>query len=469
MKSGVDPIKGSWEGLSLDATLNGTDIGLDIVADVLGIGKTASKILDFLGLGDDLDALDGRFTANLRIPNMRMAADLELAAKNGRVDVALINVNAIGLGGLNSDFVLELDIPQAFYDFGFGLGGLAVDALELAIEGVRYIIVEAFLKTLVPLIANLILEPLINEIKIQLAANFNNGSLVSVLTEVDAIDVFNNDTSLLLGLNGRIAAEDVNLSAINLNLATQIIGELYVLDMEDIPSYIAQPPVASVPQVLGFRYSKAPVNVPNNRGDIEVNISTNMVNQALLALQEGSLLGIELTMFNTLERITFVPPEGANTKITLEPSSPPELVVRGGLQPVMILLINDYQVSYQTKLQDGSWSNGADFYFSAELPIQLGAQGESGLELGLMSPNVHIQLRDLGPFTVGISTPEERRMLAAGVLPKLLENVEAKLNLFFTRQPPVGFSIEVDSLSARGTAGGHLGVSINTGPLQNFQ
>ena len=60
-------------------------------------------------------------------------------------------------------------------------------------------------------------------------------------------------------------------------------------------------------------------------------------------------------------------------------------------------------------------------------------------------------------------------MLAAGVLPELLENVEAKLSLFFTRQPLVGFSIEVDSLSARGAGGGHLGVSINTGPLQNFQ
>lgn len=58
-----------------------------------------------------------RFTANLGIPNMRMAADLKLAAKNGRVDVALINLNAICLGGLNSDFVLDLGIPQAFYDF----------------------------------------------------------------------------------------------------------------------------------------------------------------------------------------------------------------------------------------------------------------------------------------------------------------------------------------------------------------
>lgn len=344
-----------------------------------------------------------------------------------------------------------------------------MDALELAIKGVRYVIVEAFLKTLVPLIANLILEPLINEIQIQLADSFSNSSLVSVLTEVDTTNVFSSDASLLLGLNGRVVAEDVNLSAINLSLASQIIGELYVLNMEDIPSYLVPPPVASVPQVLGFRYSKAPVNVPDNRGDIEVNISTSMVNQALLALQEGNLLGIELTMFNTLERITFVPPEDANTKITLEPSSPPELVVRGGLHPVMILLINDYRVFYQRKLQDGSWSNGLDFYFSAELPIQLGEQGEPGLKLGLMSPHVNIQLRNIGPFTVGISTPEERKMLAAGVLPELLENFEAKLSLFFTRQPLVGFSIEVDSLSARGAGGGHLGVSINTGPLQNFQ
>lgn len=111
LKSGVDPIHGIWEGLSLDATLDGTDIGLDVVADVLGLGKFASKILEKLGLGR---TLDGRFTANLGIPNMRMAADLELAAKNGRVDVALINVNAIGLGGLNSNFVLDLGIPQAF-------------------------------------------------------------------------------------------------------------------------------------------------------------------------------------------------------------------------------------------------------------------------------------------------------------------------------------------------------------------
>ncbi|MBL4608323.1 MAG: hypothetical protein JKY01_10925, partial [Pseudomonadales bacterium] len=460
-------------------------------------------ILDFLGLGDELDALDGSFTADVGIPNMRMAADLALAAQNGRVEVSLVSVNAIGLGGFNSDFDLDLGIPQAFYDFGFGLGGLAVDTLELAIEGIRYIIVEAFLKTLMPLIANLIIEPLINEIQIQLAANFSNGSLVSLFTEVDTIDVFNSDTSLLLGLNARVAAEDVNLSSINLDLATEIsggftvldgtslnlnldrqgesgdvnvgsvnvdltteiTGTLYVLDMEDIPSSLALPPLGLAPQVLGFRYSKDPAQVPNNNGDIEVNISTNMVNQALLALHEGGLLGIDLAMLNNFERITFVPLEDANTKISLGPSTPPELLVKGGVHPVIVLVINDYNIHYQRKLKDGSWGKGLNFFFSAELPIQLGEQGEAGLKLGLLSPQLNIQLRDVGPFTVGISTPERRKMLAAGVLPKLLENIEVKLNLFFAGQPPVGFTIEVDSLSAQGTPGGHIGASVNTGPL----
>ena len=136
---------------------------------------------------------------------------------------------------------------------------------------------------------------------------------------------------------------------------------------------------------------------------------------------------------------------------------------------MLVLVINDYRIFYQRKLKDGTWGEGLDFYFSAELPIQLGEQEESGLEIGLLSPHVNIQLRDIGPFTVGISTPEERKMLAAGLIPKLLENIEAKLNLFMTRQPPVGFSVEIDSITARGTKEGHLGVSINTGPLQNFE
>ena len=64
------------------------------------------------------------------------------------MNAELVTVNAIGFGDFDSDFDLNFNVPQAFSDFGFGLAGLVIDAVEAGIEGARDVIVLVFLEIL---------------------------------------------------------------------------------------------------------------------------------------------------------------------------------------------------------------------------------------------------------------------------------------------------------------------------------
>lgn len=477
LNSGFDIVVGNWEGLTLDATVNGLDIGLRINADVLSIGDAIGELLDFLGLEDELDALDGNFPATLSMPRLRFDADLGLHANQGQVDVALVNVNAIGLGDFDSDFDLNFNVPQAFRDFGFGLAGLVIDAVEAGIEGARDIIVTVFLETLVPLIANLIIDPLINQIRIQIAATLDNGSLISVLTDIDTIDVINNDTSLLLGLNGRLATEASATSAIDLINSKRVdttlelfdsvslqIDDLYILEMDNIATSLTAPPNLA-PEALGFLYTNAAVPTPNSQGDLELAISSNFINQAILALYQAKLLSSEFLVLNTFDQFIFTDAESANAKITLEATSPPEFSVRGDQFSVAFITLNHYKLRYQKRKRNGEWGDGMEIDFSADLPINFGVDDEENIQISIINPDFNTVINGSRVFSLGVSLPEDRPRLITALLPGLLDDIQAKLNIFTVDESLVGFTVDSVDIYAVGSPKAHLGLSADTGPL----
>lgn len=476
LESGFNLPVGNWEGLALDATISGLDVGLDIKVDVLSIGSAVSELLDFLGLEDELDALDGDFETTLAMPSLRFDADLGLNATNGEVDAQLVAVRAIGLGGANSDFDIDIDLPSEFNDFGFGLPGLVVDAIEAAVEGTRDVIVTVFLETLVPLIANLIIEPLFNQIKIELAASLNNGALITVFTQIETINVINNDSSLLIGLNGRIGTEVTALSNVDLINAEQTsasasnpllaaaLEQLYALDSNGQMSALTSAPTLA-PRALGFRYVSNEAPNPDNEGDLGLVISSNIINQAFLALHEAGLLGIELNMLSANGEFIFAQEENANRKITLEPSSPPEFGVRGDQFSIAFLTLNHYKLRFQRRKSNGEWSNGIEFDFSVDLPINIGIDNKEGVQISLLNPDFNTVFHGGPNFAFDAMLPKDRPRLITAILPALLEDLETKLWIFLPDNNNFGFIVEPGDLKGVGNPKRHLSFNTDTDAL----
>jgi len=477
LNSGYDFVLGNWEGLTLDAIVHGLDIGLRIKVDVLGIGSAIHELLDFLNLEDELDALDGDFPATLSMPRLRLDADLGLHASQGQVDVELVDVNAVGLGDFDSDFDLNFNVPQAIRNFGFGLAGLVIDTVEAGIEGARDVIVTVFLETLVPLIANLIIDPLINEIRIQVAATLNNGSLISLLTDIETIDVINEDTSLLMALSGRWATEAADESSIDLINSERIntefessdsdllkIDDLFKLEINTISTSLA-PPLNLVPKALGFLFTKVPVPDPNIQGDLELAISTNFINQMMLAFYQAKLLSTEFMVLHTLDQFVFTDAENANTKITLEATSPPEFSVRGGQFSVAFITLNHYKLRYQHLKRNGEWGKGMEIDFSAELPINFGADGEENIQISIINPGFNTIINSSQLFSLDVSLPVDRPRLITALLPRLLDDIQVKMNIFIPDDSQIGFSVDTVDIFGVGKPKAHLGLRANTGPL----
>ncbi|HAG93606.1 MAG TPA: hypothetical protein DCL78_05770, partial [Gammaproteobacteria bacterium] len=190
--SDLDLKSGSgWDGIGLDAELRNTDLGVRINTNVLNFSSDERTLMDFLGISTS--GLSVGFDAGINVNRLRLAADFGLEANDGEVDVSVQSINAIGLGSADSDFNLNFNLPSAIRNFGFGLAGKVADLIESGIEAARDLIVDLLLGKLVPLIANLIIDPLINELQVRLGATVNNGAFLTALVGVQDIDVANGD------------------------------------------------------------------------------------------------------------------------------------------------------------------------------------------------------------------------------------------------------------------------------------
>lgn len=236
-----------------------------------------------------------------------------------------------------------------------------------------------------------------------------------------------------------------------------------ILDMDNIPTVLAAP-ANLAPAALGFLYADSPLPTPNNQGDLELAISSNFINQAILALYQAKLLSAEFTAHHTLHELTFTDPESANAKITLEATSPPEFSLRGDQFSVAFLTLNHYTLRYQRRKQNGEWGDGLEIDFSADLPINVGVDGKEGIQISIINPDFNTVINSQ-VLSLGVSLPDDRPRLITALLPRLLDDIQAKLNIFAFDQTQIGFTLEPRDIYSVGTPKAHLGLSVDTGPL----
>ena len=433
--SDLDLKSGSgWDGIGLDAELRDTDLGVNIQTSLLSFNSDESTLMDFLGISTS--GLNLSFNGGININRLRLAADFGLDAENGDVDVSVQSINAIGLGSADSDFNLNIPIPSAIANFGWGLGGAVINLIEDGIEAARDVIVDLLLGKLVPLIANLIIDPLINELQIRLGATVNNGALLTVLVGIQDIDVIN-DNRMTLSLMGRIGTETTELEPGEVELGVNL-GFPDVLQLDDhifpdllgIPENLGPAP-GLAPNMLGFRFTPTVAPAADANANLGLVVNSNIINQALLAIYEAGILSPTVPILDELTEtggyfITTM--ENANTRIIMSPKTVPELTFRGNTNSVAYLTIDQFEIIYQVRNETEEWETSSSIQFNMEAPVQLSTDGNAGLELALISPEIDITL-DLGHwFDYRLQFPP-KLFFARAIAAVILEQINRGLTL----------------------------------------
>jgi len=395
--SGNRPLGGHWEGVAMDASVHGADFGVHISLDVLGLSRVASDILDFLGLSEELDALDGDFGIDLGLPRLRFAADLGLSANDGDVHASIEDIDAIGLGDFNSDFTFNIQIPDWLNDFGLGLPAAVVNVIMQGLQGAKDLLVEVLLGNVVPIIANVFIDTLIDQIKVNAAVAFNNGAQLSALFVLKELDIVDQDTAMTLTLSTRVGAErsSQNASSVTPSLglgSPQVVwlDDHFMPDLKAIPANLrAAPGVAA--DALGFRFTDVPLPVPaDHASELNTTLSQNLMNQAFLAIHESGLLNglVEIDINGVVRR---QPGEGALGRVLSRSTAPMEIQFRGRETVIPHLLLNHFQMVLQTPDQSGRWQERLIVDISAEVPLALDIV-EGNLRAALLAPDVLVNL-----------------------------------------------------------------------------
>ena len=400
--SDLDLISGSgWDGIGLDAELRNTDLGVRLNTRLLDFNSDESTLMDFLNISTS--GLNLSFDAGINVNRLRLAADFGLEAENGEVDVSVQAIHAIGLGSADSDFNLNFNLPPAIRNFGFGLAGSVADLIESGIEGARDLIVDLLLGKLVPLIANLIIDPLINELQVRLGATVNNGAFLTALVGVQDIDVANSNR-MAISLMGRIGTESTDLEPGEIELGVDLgfpevlrIDDNLFPDLLGIPAQLGPAP-GLAPNMLGFRFTPTPVPAADNSENLSLVVNSNIINQALLAIYEAGILSPTVPILDQLSTTGgyfITTQEAANTRIVLAPKTVPELSFRGQDQSVAFLTLDQFEILYEVRNESDEWEIASRITFNMEAPVQLATDGQSGLALALINPEIDITL-DLG-------------------------------------------------------------------------
>lgn len=390
-----------WDGIGLDAELRNTDLGVHVQTNLLSFSPDERDLMGYFGISTS--GLSLGFDGKININRLRLAADFGLKAEDGNVDVSVQSVNAIGLGSADSDFNLDIPIPSVIANFGWGLGGTVVNLIEDGIEGARNLIVNLLLGKLVPLVANLIIDPLINELQVRLGATVNNGAFLTALVGVQGLDVINGNR-MTLSLMGRIGTETTELdpgeAEIGVNLGFPDVLHLddhLFPDLLGIPAELGPAP-GLAPNMLGFRFTPTPVPAADNSGNLGLVVNSNIINQAILAIYEAGILSPTVPILDELSEtggyfITDM--ENANTRIVLAPKTVPELTFRGNNNSMAYLTVDKFEIIYQVRNESDDWETSSSIEFNMEAPVQLASDGSGGLQLALISPEIDITL-DLG-------------------------------------------------------------------------
>lgn len=432
-----------WEGLSLDATLRGVDLGLRFETDVLGLSGVVKDLLEALGVGDDLGFLAGTFGGDISVSRLRLASDVGLSATDGDVNLNVVSIKAIGLGDADSDFVVDFQLPAAISNFGYGLVGKVVELIENGISAARDLIVDLLLGKLVPLIVNLVLDPLVNELQVRLGMTLNNGAVLTTFVGVSDVHVVDNN-KLTMSLNGRVGAESAEMNGgepgsidIGLDLGFPEVVELddhLLPDLLGIPEGLGVAP-GIVPNALGFRYSLTDVPDPESfvapSTELGVSVSSNLINQALLAIFEAGVLSPSIPIFDDRENsgaYFITDAESANERILFRPRVPPELTFRGDQISIAYLTLDHFDVIFQDLVEEEVWVDNAVYEINAELAVQLSNDSEEGLRLGLLNPDFDL-LYEIGNNGQGRIRFPTRGLLLSALEAFIVEQINGGLRL----------------------------------------
>lgn len=404
LASGDTLLLGPWEGLTVDATITGTQFGLKIDSYVLGLSDIASSILNFLGLNQVLDALDGDFTARLYLPKLRFNADLGLTADNGKVDVTIADIQAIGVGDFNTDFSLDVDLPDAFNLFGFDLAQKVLNVITGGLTASKDFLIEVVLGNIVPAIADPIVDAIVQKIEMFIGVGINTGAQMSVLMNVQKIDIEENDTVMLLGLDGRVGTEVTTLDVGEIWTAADMgspkvvwVDDHIFPDQHEIPADLGPAPGVS-PQALGFLFTSDLVPDPTlNDDELGLMVSRNLINQSLLAIYESGLLNISIPMNDDVEVSVEIDGEAVTQtsttiyRVAAVPTSAPEVAFKGTSRVIPHLLLNHFEIYFQQQSQSspGVWEDIFTIDLSADLAVALDVVNNE-LSVQLLAPDMEI-------------------------------------------------------------------------------
>ena len=388
---------GDWEGVSFDGEIIDAHLGIKIESYVLGLTDIASTMLNILGLSSLLDPMDGNFTVYTDVSRLRAAADVAISATNGAVDATIVSVNAIGLGDLDSDFSIDITLPGVFNVFGFGLAQTMVDTITGGIEGAKNLIFDLVFGQLLPPLADVIVDSVVNEIRVNVAVGITNGAQLSTLFEVSDIDVINDANSLVLYLNGRVGAEEADVSPGDIETGADFgspdviwVSDHFMPDQNEIPANLGPAPDVA-PTALGFRYTPGLIRDISN-GDTEIALvaATNYINQGMLALYESGISIVKLPLIIGNNSIILASEDAATHRVVNYPSSPFELAFRGSVNKVPYLIINNFHIVTQEKTVSGEWNQVKDAVFSAEIPVSIDIE-EGHLKLAFLTPTLSFE------------------------------------------------------------------------------
>ncbi|OUS32598.1 hypothetical protein A9Q99_00580 [Gammaproteobacteria bacterium 45_16_T64] len=393
---GHDWAFGDWEGITFDGEVLDTHLGIQIRSYVFGLTDVATTMLNVLGLSSLLDPLDGNFTVHTDISRLRASADVAISAHDGATDATIVSINAIGLGDLDSDFSIDVSLPSAFNLFGFGLAQAVVDSITAGIEGAKNLIFDLIFGQLLPPLADIIVDSMISEIRINIAAGISSGAQLSTLFEVSDIDVINDANSLLLSLNARVGAEAADVSPGDIDTASDFgspeviwVNDHFLPDQQSIPENLGPAPDIAA-KALGFSFTPNTIpDVANDDSEIAIVAATNFINQAMLALYESGISHVKLPLVIENNAIITATEETATHRVLNEPASPFELAFRGSVNKVPYLIINHFHIVTQEKSNTDEWSEVQDIELSADIPVNLEME-EGHLKIALLTPTISL-------------------------------------------------------------------------------
>ncbi len=150
---------GEWDGISLDGTLSNVNFGLEVKSRIPVLTHTAQTILNVLNLQQKLDVLDGNFVAQLNLEKLNFKTEVGFVDTNGSSYATLAGINAVGLEDFLSDFSLNIDLPESFNVFGFGIAQSVVDQVTYGLTVVKDFLIEAkILRHVGPALAEFVSE-----------------------------------------------------------------------------------------------------------------------------------------------------------------------------------------------------------------------------------------------------------------------------------------------------------------------